>query len=201
MPAVAAVAPGGLALGDLDGGGKVDVLAAEPGVNGLEIFSNQATTGATNNILLAQGVSIGVGRLPRAVVVADLDGDGRVDVATADYGDNTISLLRNQAGAPRPAMAAREGGGERLADELQAEVHPNPAHGRATLRLEGGAVDAGELRLTVLDALGHAVQARALAAGTRDVLLEVDVLKPGLYLVRVEAAGGKAVTCRLVVGN
>ncbi|MFB6811286.1 FG-GAP repeat domain-containing protein, partial [Streptomyces sp. NPDC056387] len=49
-----------------------------------------------------------VGNRPLAVAVADLDGDGRLDLVTSDFADSTVSVLLNRGGGdfgPRVAYA------------------------------------------------------------------------------------------------
>jgi hypothetical protein len=70
----------------------------------------------------AATTSYDVGARPRAIAVADLDGDGRLDVAVANSGDGTVSILlgagggvlRPAAGSPMPA--GREPSDVRAAD-------------------------------------------------------------------------------------
>ena len=46
------------------------------------------------------GHAVGVGDDPYGIVVADLDGDGRGDIATADRGDDTVTvLIQDEGGA------------------------------------------------------------------------------------------------------
>src|SRR2546426_4965134 len=57
-------------------------------------------------------VSYPAGANPQAVVTADFNGDGRLDLATANAGDNTVSvLLGNANGTFQPAVNSATGGG------------------------------------------------------------------------------------------
>jgi hypothetical protein len=54
--------------------------------------------------------SFPVGTNPQAVVTADFNGDGRLDLATPNYGDNTVSvLLGNANGTFQPAQNSATG--------------------------------------------------------------------------------------------
>jgi hypothetical protein len=56
--------------------------------------------------------SFTVGINPQAVVTADFNGDGRLDLATANAGDNTVSvLLGNANGTFQPALTSATGAG------------------------------------------------------------------------------------------
>jgi hypothetical protein len=60
------------------------------------------TVGATG---FASGNPVAVGRAPMAIVAADLNGDGRMDLAVANSGDNRVSiLLGNGDGTFLPAV-------------------------------------------------------------------------------------------------
>ena len=71
------------------------------------------------------------------------------------------------------------------------ELLPNPAHGRATLRLPTPA--AAPQPLTLTDALGREVRRQTLPARTTEAPLDLAGLAPGLYFVRVGASAGKLV--------
>jgi hypothetical protein len=76
-------------------------------------------------------------------------------------------------------------------------LFPNPAHGRAELRLPAGTAP---FSVSVLDALGRTVQhheAAATAAG-RAITLELGGLAPGVYAVRVQQGAARALQ-KLVV--
>lgn len=97
LPATVLATPGrtplDVAVGDLDGDGRADIVVAASGANSVLIFMQTAsgTFGAP--------LSFPVGGDPQAVAVADLDGDGHPDIAVATAA-NTVSVLRQLIFAP-----------------------------------------------------------------------------------------------------
>ena len=99
------VAPQSVAIGDLNGDGKLDLAVANIG---------SLTHGSTVSVLLGSGngtfgakTDYGVGSYPSFVAIGDLNGDGKPDLAVANSGSNTISVLLNIGrGLPTPTMLA-----------------------------------------------------------------------------------------------
>jgi len=84
--------PVSVAIGDLDGDGYPDIASA----NGTAISVFKNTGNLTINInTFATKVDFTVGSSPWCVAMADLDGDGKPDLAVANTSDNTVSLLKN----------------------------------------------------------------------------------------------------------
>jgi hypothetical protein len=52
---------------------------------------------------------------PVAVAIGDLNGDGRLDVATANFGSNTVSVFANRTGDQVRICTVPNVGGSRLA--------------------------------------------------------------------------------------
>ncbi len=79
-------------IGDIDGDGKPDLATANAGSNNVSVLLNTSTTGSISfatkaDFTTATGcVSISIG---------DLDGDGKPDLATANYNGSNVSVLRN----------------------------------------------------------------------------------------------------------
>jgi len=97
-------APWDAAIGDLDGDGRPDLAIALHDANqvALRLRDPAAPRGFLSAAPLATGAR------PAAVAIADLDGDGRVDLAIAERGTNSVRILLQdpaQAGAFRaPVM-------------------------------------------------------------------------------------------------
>ncbi len=81
-----------VAIGDLNGDGKPDLVSANNQVSSVSIFKNESQIG-TISFSGKTDYSAGLG--PQNVVIGDLDGDGKPDMAVTNYIANTITLLRN----------------------------------------------------------------------------------------------------------
>lgn len=99
--------PRGLAAGDFNGDGKVDVAVANSGSNTVSVLFNGTAPGSASAVFSSAG-SPATGTAPRGVTVADFNLDGKLDLATADAGDNTATVLLSTTapGASSASFAA-----------------------------------------------------------------------------------------------
>jgi hypothetical protein len=84
-----------VAVADVDGDGKLDIIASDYDANLVSIYRNISTPGNINSNSFAPRVDFATGSDPTGVAVRDIDGDGRPDLLVANYGDGTVSILRN----------------------------------------------------------------------------------------------------------
>ena len=87
-----------VAATDVNGDGKPDLICANSGDSTLTVLTNNGSGGFGSHATLTVG-SI-AGSYPQFVVVADVNGDGLPDLVSANYNDNSLSVLLNGAGAP-----------------------------------------------------------------------------------------------------
>lgn len=84
-----------VAVADVDGDGKLDIIATEYGDNLVSVYRNNCTPGNISSNSFATRVDFATGAGCQGVAVMDLDGDGRPDIVTANASDGTVSILRN----------------------------------------------------------------------------------------------------------
>jgi hypothetical protein len=157
-----------ITVGDVDGDGDLDLLAANAYSNTVSVRLND---GRGNFSSPPTNPDPAVGDAPYSVVVGDVDGDGDLDLLTANQDSNTVSVRLNQPAVPLPVRPAA------LAGALT--LFPNPTHGSPTLR---GAVPGAPVE--VVDALGRPVlRTSADATGTATLVLPPGLTR-GVYVVR-----------------
>ncbi len=79
--------PSGIARGDFNGDGKLDIAVADQGSNKISILLGNGDGTFT------AGTSIATGTQPGALVAADFNGDGKLDLAVADIANSRILVV------------------------------------------------------------------------------------------------------------
>lgn len=101
--------PVSVAVGDLNGDGKPDIVVANFNSNNVSVLLNKTLPGSTTvNFAAKQDVATSQG--PIYVTAGDLDGDGKLDLAVVNLTVNSISLLLNttEPGAAAISFAAKQ---------------------------------------------------------------------------------------------
>src|SRR5450631_1560544 len=84
-----------VSIRDLDGDSKPELIAVNRFGNSVSVLKNRSTIG---NIDFETHLDYIVGDAPLIAAIADLDGDGRPDIITANSSSDKISILRNMIG-------------------------------------------------------------------------------------------------------
>ncbi|MFO0860545.1 MAG: FG-GAP-like repeat-containing protein [Phycisphaerales bacterium] len=85
--------PTSVAMGDLDGDGRPELAVANYGSNTISVLQNTSPGGGI--VAFAAPVNYDAGLGAYSVAIGDLDGDGKPDLAAANQGSSTVSVLRN----------------------------------------------------------------------------------------------------------
>src|SRR5207244_4079079 len=102
-PVAAGTSPRAVAMGDVNGDGKLDLTVPNLGSNNVTILLGNGSGGFSP----AAGSPVAVGTEPGSVAIGDANGDGRLDLAAANLrSDNVTILLGNGSGGFSPAAGS-----------------------------------------------------------------------------------------------
>ena len=89
--------PTSVAIGDIDGDGKPDLVIADYNAKTISVLRNKASVNVIDTNSLAAKVDFATGTGPYALAIGDLNGDGKPEIVVANQGSNTISVFANSA--------------------------------------------------------------------------------------------------------
>ena len=93
------VTPYYISVGDITGNGKLDILLTNFADGTATLWQNKAVPGSITSTSFFKRLNFTVGTKPFAGILADIDGDAKMDILVTNSGSNTISILRNIIGA------------------------------------------------------------------------------------------------------
>jgi len=99
----------GVACGDLDGDGLPDLAVASYAAGTASLYRNLGSSGIITSNSFAPKIDLAAGFSPIALALADLDGDGRLDLVLANHYGPTISICRNTSSPGAISFAPRVG--------------------------------------------------------------------------------------------
>ena len=99
--------PMSVAVADLSGDGKPDLIVANYSSSSISVLTDNTTPGATTPSFIGPK-TFAAGAAPQSVTVADLNGDGKLDLAMANPADNTVSVLLNTSAFFTMSFAAAQ---------------------------------------------------------------------------------------------
>ncbi|HEX3745061.1 MAG TPA: FG-GAP-like repeat-containing protein [Bryobacteraceae bacterium] len=198
-PFAAGTSPNAMAVADVNGDGNPDLIVANQGSNNLTLLLGDGMGGFTAE----SGGPIPVGAAPGSVAAGDFNGDGKADIAVANFNDGTVTvLLGDGAGAftastGSPFQVGKQPGGVVIGDfnddGVQDLATANNGDGTTTVLLGDGA---GAFTAASGSPFPAGTSAKALAVGdfnadgVQDLAIADEAFAAGTATVLLGNGGG-----------
>jgi len=118
----------GLAAGDFDGDGRIDLAATDSASHALVVAAGNGD-GTFGPVAIFPA-----GDDPVSVAAVDIDGDGRPELAVAEFVSNTVTFFSGEGGSFRPVGSLSAPAGPILAADFDGDAARDSARGWATGR-------------------------------------------------------------------
>jgi hypothetical protein len=185
--------PDFVAIGDFNGDGVQDLVVSNLNSNNVTVFLGNGAGGFT----AASGSPITVGTSPQAVALGDFNGDGKLDLAVANYSGSISILLGNGAGGFTAASGSPLASGG-----MTASVVTGDFNGDGIADLAAGTYDTGSVAVFLGNGSGGftAVTGSPFPAGAgRGVITVADFNGDGVQDLVVANANANNVA--VLLGN
>ena len=93
-----------MATGDIDGDGKPEMLLASYSANSISLLRNTSTSGAVS---FAASIEIPTSGGVKGITLGDINGDGKLDLVTANEGARTFSIYTNTSSSGAVSFATK----------------------------------------------------------------------------------------------
>ncbi len=182
--------PVAILFSDFNKDGKEDMVVANYKDNSISVFINSTETNSTVPVFNSK-VDFITGKSPMSVAVADINGDSKPDLVTANFAGNTVSVFLNKF----IITSTEENGVSYPAKFLLTQNFPNPFN--PSTKIEYSIPNSTFVKLIVYDLLGREVTTlvnKQRPAGIYKVDFDASnmssdskVLTSGVYLYRITA--------------
>lgn len=197
-----APAPAGVASGDFNGDGKLDVVTANPNGQNISVLLNSGK----GSFLPAVNYTVTPGFDPYSVLVADLNRDGKLDIAVSGdgcCGGAVVVLLGNGDGTFQAAVSYAAGGqsaGSVVAADMNGDgkldlIVPTQSTGGLTYAVVGVLLGNGDgtfqpVISTTLTSLGGSRASLVVADFNKDARQDVALLVEGQLNILIGKGNG-----------
>lgn len=173
-------------VADFNGDGRPDIVTTNFHADAVGVLLGKGN----GTFLAVTPYATGSGSGPWGVAVADVNGDKKLDIVTANYNTGTAGVLLNQASLVTSVFAPLT-----LSEPA---LFPNPAStGEVILKATGLSPQVHSIQVAVVDALGHirSITPTTATRGTVRTSLSTTGLAAGMYIVQLTTydAWGKVV--------
>lgn len=99
--------PRGVAIGDIDGDGKADMVVANTDASTISIYRNIHSSGVVTSGSFDTKTDFTTLASPLAIALDDADGDGKKDIVVINAGTGALSVFRNTSSSGSISLATR----------------------------------------------------------------------------------------------